>query len=121
VRWNGGEDMSEPYDFEVTFDQGSALEKEELAGELERFLPGQVPGILVDVEVSGTGLDFGVTIGIVLGSASAVAIARGIEAYLKQRTQAKISIKDKFHQTIISGVSSEDAVRLYEMSRYTKS
>jgi hypothetical protein len=57
--------------------------------------------------------DFGATLAIILGTASATAVARGVEAWLARHSGAKIQI-NKDGSVIASNLDSRDAARIAE-------
>jgi hypothetical protein len=59
-------------------------------------------------------MDFGSTLVLLLGSGAAVAVARGIQAALAKWQGASITIKNDRGEIKASGITSADAVRLYE-------
>jgi hypothetical protein len=63
--------------------------------------------------------DFGATLAIILGTASATAVAKGVAAWLARHSGAKIQIAAD-GSVIASNLASEDAARIAEAFTHRK-
>lgn len=63
--------------------------------------------------------DFGATLAIILGTASATAVARGVEAWLARHSGAKIQITQD-GAVMASNLDSRDAARIAEAFKRSK-
>jgi hypothetical protein len=105
---------SEPLIF--SFPDASAAEGNRLAANLADALRDVDPGITVDRrrEQADT-QDFGATLAVVLGTAAATALARGIASWLARNSGARIEIK-RNGEVILSAshLDSKDVPRIAE-------
>ncbi len=102
-------------DLLISFDDVDLAEANQLAGELQYDLESQVEGVGVNlVRGKARTMDFGATLAIMLGSAAATAVAKGIQAWLAKRDSATVTIKTRTGEIIATGVSAGDARDLVE-------
>jgi len=71
----------------------AASDADRYAGELESTLQAEAPGVKVERRSDETNtMDFGATLVLLLGTSSAIAVARGIRAWLMRRPNASLTI-----------------------------
>jgi hypothetical protein len=103
--------------FIVTFDEVDTATANRYAGELKENLELQVEGLTVQqVRDKANTMDFGATLAIILGSAAATAVAKGIQAWLAKRNTSTVTIKTMDGQIIATGVGAADAKLLVEQA-----
>jgi hypothetical protein len=87
----------------VEFDQVDPATANELADELRSYLRDAVPEVKADQRrADPLAQDFGATLVLILGSAAAKAIAKGISTWLAQRNDVHLSVS----RTDAAGVTS---------------
>src|SRR5690349_17843679 len=101
-------DADETRAVRLTLSGMSASEADRLAGELQQQLLAQVPQATIERESNKSNtMDFGATLVLVLGSASVVAVAKGIAAWLARRPNATIEyVKENGDLVRFTGESS---------------
>lgn len=79
---------------DVTFEAETLHERNALANSLDEYLIATMIRIETDLkrENSNT-MDFGATLAIIIGTSAATALAQGIGDWIKQKNNAKITVK----------------------------
>jgi hypothetical protein len=100
--------------FIITFPGTSAAEANRFATDLAITLREIDEQVTVEQQRDRQGTqDFGVTLAIILGTASVTAVARGVAAWLARHSGAKIEI-NAAGTVIASNLDSRDAARIAE-------
>ena len=100
----------------VSFDNNSTAEANKLASDLYDHLSAKVD---TDVEITrdrNDTMDFGATVAILLGTNSAVAIAKGISSFIKKRSEVSIIVRTERGEVIASNLTSKDVPFVLETS-----
>lgn len=100
----------------VTFPDASKAEGNRLANSLADVLRDTDPNILVERQRERPDTqDFGATLAVILGTAAATAVAKGIAAWLARNSGAKIEIRSK-GEVVLSAthLDSKDIPRIAE-------
>jgi len=100
----------------VTFPDCSIAEGNRLAGTLSDALRDVDPSIVVDRQRERPDTqDFGATLAILLGSAAATALAKGVVAWLARNSGARIEIRRKGKVVLLAThLDSNDVPRIAE-------
>lgn len=100
----------------IAFVDVTAAEANRLGNTLADALLRSDPNIIVDRQrESGETQDFGATIGVILGTAAATTVARGIAAWLARNSGAKIEIR-RGGKVVLTAthITSKDIPRIAE-------
>jgi hypothetical protein len=101
--------------FTITLTGLSDREREQAASDLARVVAASHQSVQVErQQENSSAMDFGGTLVLIIGSGAAVAVARGIEAWLRRRQDASITIEDKQRKIKATGITSADAIRISE-------
>jgi hypothetical protein len=99
--------------FTIEFDEVPLADAAEMAGELGKILLDSGPEICVERRRADLNAqDPGSILAIILAGPAIVAVAKGIADYIRLRRSAKITIKCKGHQVVVSNVSASDAAEI---------
>src|SRR5215472_15795269 len=100
----------------IRFTDASTAEGNRLAGTLSEALRDVDPGIVVDRQKERPDTqDFGATLAVMLGTAAATALAKGIAAWLARNSGARIEIRRKGKVVLLAThLDSKDVPRLAE-------
>ena len=100
----------------VSFANTSTAEGNRLASTLAEALREVDPGIVVDRQRERSDTqDFGASLAVMLGTAAATAVAKGIAAWLARNSGARIEIRRKGKVVLIAThLDSKDVPRLAE-------
>ena len=105
--------MAQPQ-FVVTFPESSRAEANQYAADLVTFLSELHTDSAIEQKRDRQDTqDFGATVAIVLGTASATAIAKGIAVWLMRNSGARIQISSDGN-VIAKNLDSRDAARIAE-------
>jgi hypothetical protein len=100
--------------FIITFPDTSRAEANQYASDLAATLRDLPGGIVVEQRRDREDTqDFGATLAVVLGTASATAIAQGVAAWLKRHSGASITI-NRDGEVTGNNLNSQDAARIAE-------
>jgi Effector Associated Constant Component 1 len=105
----------------ITFPDASTAEGNRLASSLADVLSDLDPNIAVDRQRERPDTqDFGATLAVILGTAAATAVAKGIAAWLARNSGARIEIRRKGKVVMTAThLDSKDVPRIAEaLSRY---
>ena len=101
--------------FVISFPNASSAEANRMAASLTESLREVDPTITADrLRDRSDTQDFGATVAVLLGTAAATAVAKGIAAALAKWGPAKITISQR-GEVIASGLESKDAARIAEV------
>lgn len=100
----------------LSFDNSSVAEGNRLAADLYDHLLAKVDtGVEIQKDRNDT-MDFGATLAILLGTSSAVAVAKGISSFIKKRSEVSITIKTDKGEVIVTNLTSRDLPFILETS-----
>ena len=110
-------DKSQPEQrFVIRFPQADAADANIYARDLADFLKTEIAadkGLRAEPERSNRqAQDFGATLVLILGTAAATAIAKGIQAWLKGHTGARMEIVTDKGKLLVSNVESKSAAEI---------
>jgi Effector Associated Constant Component 1 len=100
----------------ISFLDATDAERNRLAGTLANHLRDVDPGIIVERQRDRPDTqDFGATLSLVIGTAAATALARGIAAWLARNSGARIEIRRKDKVILVAThLDSRDVPRIAE-------
>jgi hypothetical protein len=102
--------------FTITLSGLSESEQEKAAADLARAIKRSDQSADVKIrEENRPAMDFGASLGVVLGSGAAVAVARGIRAWMGRWQNASIIMSDDHRKVEIQRASSDDIIRAVEL------
>jgi hypothetical protein len=103
-------------EYEISFENLSPARADQYAQELVTAIRASDPNIIVErKKPDSSTMDLGATISAIVASGAALAIARGIENWLRMRKGTSITVKNKTGSMTVRNVSSKDAERLLEL------
>jgi hypothetical protein len=104
-----------PDELKITFPGATSAEANRFAGELRDVLRGVDRNVSVDrIRDRPDTQDFGATLVLVLGTASATAIAKGLQSWLARTNGARIQIS-RDGTVIAQNIESKDAAKIAEV------
>lgn len=104
----------------IDFENTSSRESSIYSSELQRFISDKSSDVKVEqVKSDPNSMDFGGTLAVILSSGAAVALANGIAAWLRSRTNASIQLRRQVEtdgrvssELIAAGITHQTAVDL---------
>ena len=108
--------MSDNHQLSITFADASPAQVNQWAAALGTFLEDTHPQIQThQIRKDMETMDLGTTLGIFLGSGAAIAVAKGIQAWLTKNQDATLEVSTKDGKTIkATGLRSKDAASLVQ-------
>lgn len=101
--------------FTIDFPGVSVAEANRLASELGEMLRG-IPGVQVNQHRNSENTqDMGASLILLLGTPAVLAVAKGVEAYLKKRHDAKITITGPQGEVRAENITGKEAIALAEV------
>jgi hypothetical protein len=108
--------MIDRQEFEISVMGSTDDESEIFTKELEAVLLGSSPDVnVVRIKTNQLKMDLGATIGIVVASAAATALANGVADWLRMRNNARLRIRDKRRNLEVDGLSGKDITRVLKI------
>jgi len=103
----------------LSFDNVPVAEANRLASDLQDYLVSKVDTQIEITKDKNNTMDFGATLAILLGTGSAVSIAKGIAYWIKKRSEVSITIKTDKGEVIATNLTSKDIPTVLENSLKT--
>ncbi|MGC3945745.1 MAG: hypothetical protein QM762_14690 [Chryseolinea sp.] len=100
----------------ISFDNLTVSEANKMAADLQEFLSRKVEQTAIITKTDDATMDFGATVVVLLGTTSAVAVARGIANWIKKRSEVSITIKTDKGEVIAQNLTSADVLPVLETS-----
>jgi len=114
---SGSDEVSEMsnLNYEISFPGAVARESNQLAQELKDQLERNHPDVTVDQRREREGTqDLGTVLILILGSKAVIAVAKGIDAFLKKHQEASIKIKTPSGEVIAENITGATALAIIQ-------